>query len=88
MIGRRRKSRGEIIEDERDRAILAMAGRIAFGVFWVVLVAVVVGLLALAGETSAVRVSAIVAALWFAWLLMLLVYSLSVLWMCRWQRAR
>jgi len=87
-IGSRRKRRGEIIVDERDRAILESAGRIAFGALWVLVVGVVTGLLIAAGEASTVRVSMIVWALWFAWLFILIVHSSSVLWMSRLQRAR
>jgi hypothetical protein len=88
LIGRRQKQRGEIIIDERDRAILQTAGRFAFGTFWVALVGAVMGLFALAGDSASLRVGMIVSALWFAFLLINIVHSSSVLWMCRSQHAR
>jgi len=88
LIGLRRQRRGEIVVDERDGAILKTAARIAFAVFWLAVVAAVMGLLAIAGEASTVRVSTIASALVLAWLLISIVHSSSVLWMCRVQRAR
>lgn len=87
-IGSRRKRRGEIIVDERDRAILQSAGRIAFGALWVVVAGAVTGVAVAAGEASTIHVSMIVWALWFAWLFILIVHSSSVLWMSRLPRAR
>jgi membrane-anchored protein YejM (alkaline phosphatase superfamily) len=88
FIGSRRKRRGEVIIDERDGAILHSAGRIAFGTFWVALVGTVIGLLAVAGNQATVRVGILATALGFAWLLISMVHSVSVLWMCRLPRAR
>ncbi len=88
LIGYRRQRRGEVVVDERDRAILESAGRIAFGTFWLAFVAAVVGLLAVAGDAATVRVSMIASALWFGWLLISIVHSTSVIWMSRLPRAR
>jgi hypothetical protein len=88
LIGFRRKRRGEVIVDERDRAILQSAGRIAFGAFWLAFVGAVVGLIKGAGNTSTIHVSTIGSALWFGWLLISVVHSSSVLWMSRFHRAR
>ena len=87
-IGSRQKRRGEIVVDERDRAILESAGRIAFGTVWVAAVGAVFGVLYVAGEASAVHVSTIVWAVWLAWLVLLIVHSSSVLWISRLPRAR
>ena len=88
LIGYRRQRRGEVVVDERDRAILEFAGRIAFGAFWLAFVAAVIGLLAVAGDAATVRVSMIASALWFGWLLIAIVHSSSVIWMSRLPRAR
>ena len=86
VIGLREKRRGEVIVDERDRAILQSAGRIAFAGLWLAASVLVVGLSV--GGASTVRVSAIVSAAWFAWLLLSAIHASSVLWMCGLQRAR
>ncbi len=88
FIGSRGKRRGEIIVDERDRAILQSAGRIAFGTVWVALVGGVMGVFFVAGDAGAVRVSTIMWALWIAYLLIWIVHSSSVLWLCKVQRGQ
>jgi len=87
LIGLRRKRRGEITMDERDHAIWQKAGKIAFGTLWVAVVAVVTAA-AVANEKAAISVRALSDLLFCAMWLIMAVWSLSILWMCRSQSAR
>jgi uncharacterized membrane protein len=87
VIGLSRKRCGEVIEDERDLAIRQRAGAQALGVVWVCAVAACLGVYAEKGERGVVPVGGLILAVWAAYVLFTLVYSLTVIWKYRKSRA-
>ncbi len=74
-----RRRRGEVVIDERDRAIVRRAGLIAYGVFWVAFVVVCVSLPLLYGWDGSVPVVAAQSAVWVALMLLIAARSLTTL---------
>ncbi|HUP04278.1 MAG TPA: hypothetical protein VMU19_09830 [Bryobacteraceae bacterium] len=88
LIGLGRQRRGEVIMDERDNAISLYGAKVAFGTFWVALVAAVMGAFWIKGERATVTLDTLAMALMFAFLLIQTVRSSTILCLYRWQRGR
>ncbi len=79
LIGLGRKRRGEVISDERDRAITQTAARIAFGLLWLASVGVVMALLITRGEAGAVSVGSLAISVMAAMLFFYAAYSVATI---------
>lgn len=79
-----RKGKGQVISDERDRALFLRATQIGFMVFWLLFVAGVMGAWAWAGGGKLVSVDVLALGVWLAWAL-LLVCQGSILLLLYWR---